>query len=378
MRTIELGNLIDNGFILFDFDYPVFDETFRNHLETTITERFWYDEIGQETPKRFKHYVANWFRLNMPIYNKMYESTLYELDPFCNVWLQESFTRKNDVDKRSVSKSSKGLVSDGTNTHADKTLFNESSNKDTVGNMQEDINSNITDNGTTESTKNEDSIWDESGNDKKDTDKTTDSTVNTTGSSTSDTTGENTSSGTKNDFAQDTPQNQITFNISEGGTISGYLTSHNLTTNSDKSNTKGHGDTTNKSDTVSHVDEKTNETGEYSKEGNKGVETSFSEETSNINDLTKKTKEDTTENEKYTHDSDKRNNSIDRLRNKIDEGSQSVNGGQETNVVNFTKNNKGIQNTTVSELLLKYRSTLDLNVTKLICKELEQFFMLIF
>ena len=70
---------------VFDFDFPIFDETYRPVLETKILRHYYTREIGLETVGLWKHFLC--MRLNeiMPYYNKLYESELLEFNPLYNV-----------------------------------------------------------------------------------------------------------------------------------------------------------------------------------------------------------------------------------------------------------------------------------------------------
>ena len=72
--TITIRNLLDNDYKIFDFDYPIFDPKYKGVLEKKIIDRYYFREIGFETPAQFKHYLK--MRLNeiMPYYNQLYKS----------------------------------------------------------------------------------------------------------------------------------------------------------------------------------------------------------------------------------------------------------------------------------------------------------------
>ena len=63
---------------IFDFNFPIFDETYRTVLETKILRHYYTREIGLETVGLWKHFLC--MRLNeiMPYYNKLYKSELLE------------------------------------------------------------------------------------------------------------------------------------------------------------------------------------------------------------------------------------------------------------------------------------------------------------
>lgn len=83
--TVELGELIDSGFPLWDFDYPVprsiveyngktckvdFDKA---TFEQKVIDHYRFRQIGQETPARFAHYFRSKIREIMPYYVQVYE-----------------------------------------------------------------------------------------------------------------------------------------------------------------------------------------------------------------------------------------------------------------------------------------------------------------
>lgn len=70
---------------VFDFDFPIFDESYRSVLETKILRHYYTREIGLETVGLWKHFLN--MRLNeiMPYYNQLYESALLEFNPLYNV-----------------------------------------------------------------------------------------------------------------------------------------------------------------------------------------------------------------------------------------------------------------------------------------------------
>ena len=61
-------------------DYPIFDEAYREKLNKSIKDYFWYREIGWETIDIFINRLSARMHLIMPAYNKIYESTLLEYD----------------------------------------------------------------------------------------------------------------------------------------------------------------------------------------------------------------------------------------------------------------------------------------------------------
>lgn len=83
--TVELGKLIETGFDLGLDKYPIFDETYRRHLNNKILHHYWMREIGFETAELFKRYLNDTLNEIMPYYNQLYRSELLEFNPLYNV-----------------------------------------------------------------------------------------------------------------------------------------------------------------------------------------------------------------------------------------------------------------------------------------------------
>lgn len=59
---------------IFDFDYPIFDESYRLALESTILRHYYTREICCETVGRWKMFLRDRMILIMPKYNLMYKN----------------------------------------------------------------------------------------------------------------------------------------------------------------------------------------------------------------------------------------------------------------------------------------------------------------
>lgn len=70
---------------IFNFNYPIFDESYRSVLEIKILKHFYTREIGCETVGLWKHYLNMKLNEIMPYYNKLYLSELIEFNPLYNV-----------------------------------------------------------------------------------------------------------------------------------------------------------------------------------------------------------------------------------------------------------------------------------------------------
>lgn len=67
---------------VFDFPYPIFDENYREVLETKILKHFYTREIGDETVGLWKLRLDMKLNEIMPYYNKLYKAEVDDLNPF--------------------------------------------------------------------------------------------------------------------------------------------------------------------------------------------------------------------------------------------------------------------------------------------------------
>lgn len=99
--------------LIFDFDYPVVHESYKEPLETKILRHFYTREIGFETYGRFKLALETKLNEIMPYYNQLYESELLNFNPLYDTDITTTHTG-------SGSQTSSGTVSgSGTNNYTD-------------------------------------------------------------------------------------------------------------------------------------------------------------------------------------------------------------------------------------------------------------------
>lgn len=114
---------------LFDFDFPVHDEAYRNVLCTKILKHYYMREIGAETVAQWKFWLDTRLNEIMPYYNQMYKSTLLEFNPLYDV--DVTTTRRGttdgstDVTDESTNKDTKTV--EKTTTHTNKVNSTENS-----------------------------------------------------------------------------------------------------------------------------------------------------------------------------------------------------------------------------------------------------------
>lgn len=82
---------------VFNFDFPIFDEDYRNPLCVKILRHYYTREICEETVGLWKLRLCNRLNEIMPYYNKLYLSELIEFDPMKDTDLKRTGNKKNDA-----------------------------------------------------------------------------------------------------------------------------------------------------------------------------------------------------------------------------------------------------------------------------------------
>ena len=116
---------------VFDFDFPIFDESYRSVLETKILKHYYTREIGLETVGLWKLKLDTKLNEIMPFYNQLYKSELIEFNPMYDVDLtrdhnlkREETTKQDATEKGTTEKT--GNVDDNTHTETSDNQNNES------------------------------------------------------------------------------------------------------------------------------------------------------------------------------------------------------------------------------------------------------------
>lgn len=111
---------------VFNFDFPIFDENYRQVLCRKILKHYYTREIAHETVGRWK--LALNAKLNeiMPYYNQLYKSELLEFNPFYDVDLtrsrEGSGTSNRTSNNRETNSGTSKNVSSGSGTSNTDTL----------------------------------------------------------------------------------------------------------------------------------------------------------------------------------------------------------------------------------------------------------------
>lgn len=211
-NAVMANNIIKQAApLIFDFDFPIFDESYRKPLEEKIIRHFYTREIGVETVGLWKFRLQTLMNELMPYYNLMYKTTLLEFNPFYDTEL----TTTNNGTKQGTT------TTDGTN------------------NGSKEIKDNV--NGS-ENYSNNETIR-KSGSSSDTTDDS--SSTTTSGSTTSKANGSTNKTRTDYDLYSQTPQGAIV-DLDTGR----YLTDARKQTGTEGTTTEDSGSGTNESEST--------------------------------------------------------------------------------------------------------------------------------
>lgn len=82
--------------LIFDFPYPIFDESYRRPLEKKILRHYFLREIGQETVGEFKYRLSVKMNEIMPLINQYYRSELLSFNPLQDTDITTDHTKNFD------------------------------------------------------------------------------------------------------------------------------------------------------------------------------------------------------------------------------------------------------------------------------------------
>ena len=119
--------------LLFNFDYPIFDPNYKKVFETNFIRNFYMREIGFETEGLFKFQLETWLQINMPYFNKLFESELLEFDPFENSSVDVTSNKINNKTQNDERNTASSSTSSGKS---------DSTTDSTVDNFERNIHSN--------------------------------------------------------------------------------------------------------------------------------------------------------------------------------------------------------------------------------------------
>lgn len=111
--------LRDSWSKVFDFDFPIFDETYRSVLCQKILRHYYTREIGFETVGLWKLKLETKLNEIMPYYNELYKTTTYDFNPLYDV----DYTTEHEGNDESIGA--------GTDKHTGTIADNGSTNTET-------------------------------------------------------------------------------------------------------------------------------------------------------------------------------------------------------------------------------------------------------
>lgn len=103
---------------VFDFDFPIFDESYRAVLENKILKHYYTREISAESVGLWKMWLNTRMNEIMPYYNKLYESELIKFNPLYDVDLSTDYKK---TDNGGHSKSGSFSETDGSSGSISRT-----------------------------------------------------------------------------------------------------------------------------------------------------------------------------------------------------------------------------------------------------------------
>ena len=308
--------------VVFDFDFPIFDENYRSVLETKILKHYYTREIGLETVGLWKLFLDAKLNEIMPYYNQLYNSELLEFNPLYDIDL----TRDHNLNRNEEVKQ----------TGTEEANASKNGTVDSTGTVNKT--------GTTDNTENRNEDTDERGTSSTTQDNHSDSEIHNTTGNTSDETATNTK--THYDKYSDTPQGSLT-NVQNDTYLTNARMINDTDTKTGKVTVTGNDDSTGStnSNTTTDTDNRNN----ISKTGNT---TQNVKETENTTDTEKMTSVDT-ENRNSTQTANRNLSSID-------------------DYVEHVKGKNG--GVSYSAMLKEFRETF-LNIDMMIIEELGDLFM---
>lgn len=203
---------------IFDFPFPIFDESYRPVLESSILKHFYLREIGTETVGEWKYELSVRMQEEMPVFNQLYTSEMTKYSPLFNQYSHtkhsgEGGSVEHGADSRTESHQESGTItgktSDTENRNAtDKRTTDRNFNSEETANRsltgkdtsqgKETLSRNLTENRDTERSETKDTSTTESGTSKDTLNRslTSDRTETTEDTMTRDLTSSGTETGT--------------------------------------------------------------------------------------------------------------------------------------------------------------------------------------
>ena len=145
----DVDQVIQNAIpSIFNFSFPIFDESYRNVLETKILMHYYTREIAHETVGLWKLKLKTKLNEIMPYYNQLYKSELLDFNPLYDVDITRTHVRDSsgtrDTDENRDSESTGSI----------ENTSDRSKDSETITNNRVQNQNNSTDDGTNNRTSN--------------------------------------------------------------------------------------------------------------------------------------------------------------------------------------------------------------------------------
>ena len=145
----DVDRVIQNAIpSIFNFSFPIFDESYRNVLETKILMHYYTREIAHETVGLWKLKLKTKLNEIMPYYNQLYKSELLDFNPLYDVDITRTHVRDSsgtrDTDENRDSESTGNI----------ENTSDRSKDSETITNNRIQNQNDTTDDGTVNSTSN--------------------------------------------------------------------------------------------------------------------------------------------------------------------------------------------------------------------------------
>lgn len=118
--SMTIEQIIKEGVDIFDFDFPVYKEEFRETFKQLFIDYFLFEEIGSLPVSRFKHNLKVKLNLIMPVWNKIYMTQDLEQRILDNYDVSEHYEKtSNNTDIGNTTSINKNLYKDAPKTKID-------------------------------------------------------------------------------------------------------------------------------------------------------------------------------------------------------------------------------------------------------------------
>lgn len=144
---------------VFNFDFPIYDESYRPVLETKILKHYYTREIGCETVGLWKHFLDMKMNEIMPYYNQLYKSATLKFNPLYDCDYSVTSNRNIGHDETTTNDSKESYTSNAIRT--DNLTEKQNTNNTRTDNLTEGTNGSQTrTDNLTENTENSDTRTD--------------------------------------------------------------------------------------------------------------------------------------------------------------------------------------------------------------------------